>query len=429
MKVHLYAPSISSRLSYSVHFIFQEMMGVDCSITCDATGFDNEEGIKINYSDNNFCKTAFYLEPAAILFQKNIARQQIDCFDTHDFKAFFKLHRAIIHLIFSQRHFIYLAGTKNICRIKKTCTDGLRDENSIAFKNGFLSFPLINLWVIDFVKSIQQKFSFFNIAHQVFSFIPTYDVDIAFSYQHKGLLRNVGGFVKSPSLERIAAIAGAQKDPFDTYTWLDDLHKKFQLNPVYFFLLAEKNGLYDKNILPSTKAIQELVKSHAEKYLVGIHPSWQSGDDDALLIQEMKQLNKIAAKPVLLSRQHYIRFNLPEGYRRLLREGITNDYSMGYGSINGFRASVASAFNWFDLEKNEPTTLRIHPFCFMEANSYYEEKLTAEEAFNELMQYYQSCKKVNGTLITIWHNHMVGSDKLFEGWGAMYQKFLTAIAS
>ena len=60
---------------------------------------------------------------------------------------------------------------------------------------------------------------------------------------------------------------------------------------------------------------------------------------------------------------------------------------MGYGSINGFRASVASSFYWYDLEKEEATTLRIFPFCFMDANSYYEQRQTTAQAMTELMRY------------------------------------------
>lgn len=428
MKVAIYTEETSRRLQYIAGFIFHDLMSVDIVYFNNIEAFKSYDGVKINYSRQPGCEKEFHLSPVDLLFQKNITPQPIRCFDLTSYKAFFETPGADFSFDFFAASFYLLSRYEEYLPYQKDMYGRFAHENSIAFKNGFLSTPLINLWVIDFVKSIQQKFSSFNIAYKVFSFIPTYDIDIAFSYQHKGLLRNVGGFVKSPSLERIAAIAGAQKDPFDTYDWLDELHKKYHLSPVYFFLLAEKNGMYDKNILPSTKAMEELVKSHAEKYQVGIHPSWQSGDDDALLIKEMEQLKTITGKPVLQSRQHYIRFNLPEGYRRLLQEGITDDYSMGYGSINGFRASVASSFYWYDLKKDKPTTLRIHPFCFMEANSYYEEKLTAEEAFDELMQYYQACKKVNGTLITIWHNHMVGSDKLYEGWGAMYEKFITAIA-
>jgi hypothetical protein len=89
---------------------------------------------------------------------------------------------------------------------------------------------------------------------------------------------------------------------------------------------------------------------------------------------------------------------------------------MGYGSINGFRASVASSFYWFDLEKNEKTSLLLYPFCFMDANSFYEQQLTPREAFEELMHYYNSIKKVQGMMVTIWHNNFLGTDPQYKGW-------------
>ena len=170
-----------------------------------------------------------------------------------------------------------------------------------------------------------------------------------------------------------------------------------------------------------------LINMHAKKYRIGIHPSWQSGDNITWNKIEKERLQNLSGQIITASRQHYIRFNLPTGYRLLLQNGITDDHSMGYGSINGFRASVANTFNWFDLEHNETTELRIHPFCFMDANAYYEQKYTAAEAYAELIQYYSICKKVNGQLITVYHNNFLGTLKTMESWKLHYKKFVEEI--
>ena len=97
---------------------------------------------------------------------------------------------------------------------------------------------------------------------------------------------------------------------------------------------------------------------------------------------------------------------------------------MGYGSINGFRASVASSFYWYDLDKEEQTTLRLFPFCFMDANAYYEQHFSAGQAMTELMHYYRSIRKVNGLMVTIWHNSILGRSPEFAGWREAYEVFL-----
>jgi hypothetical protein len=115
---------------------------------------------------------------------------------------------------------------------------------------------------------------------------------------------------------------------------------------------------------------------------------------------------------------------LPSSFEELIAAGIEKDFSMGYGTINGFRASVASSFKWFNLRKNEITPLTIFPFCFMDANAFFEQKLSAQEAFAELMRFYQVVKKVNGVLITIWHNNFLGTERSFEAWKNVYELFL-----
>jgi hypothetical protein len=162
---------------------------------------------------------------------------------------------------------------------------------------------------------------------------------------------------------------------------------------------------------------------------IGVHPSWQSGDDHRLIYEERRRLEEIVNKYVPLSRQHYIRFTLPQTFRHLIDAGVKEDFSMGYGSINGFRASVASPFYWYDLEKEEQTGLLLNPFCYMEANSFFEQKISAGQAFNEMMHYYKVIKEVNGMMITIWHNHFLGTDPLYKGWREAYERFITAVFS
>jgi hypothetical protein len=430
----LYAPISSSRLQYSVAFILKELLGLDCAITIDSEEFKNHEGVGINYSATAIKEKEFWIPNCELLFENSIKEQPITCFETNGYKAFYKtiagdfafdIFAATFYLL--TRYEEYLPHTKDMY-------GRYAHENSMAFKEGFLHLPLINIWAKDFIRVIKKKFPApeyqYKAQYAIFRFKPTYDIDIAFSYKHKGFVRNIGGFLKSPSVERIKVLLGLQKDPFDCFSWLNELHQQNNLTATYFFLVAEKNSTYDKNILPSQDVMWRLVKHHAKKYTVGIHPSWQSGDDNTLLKKEIEQLGamvQVANSAPTLSRQHYIRFNLPEGYQKLIEAGITNDHSMGYGSINGFRASVASSFYWYDLQNEQYTDLRIHPFCFMDANAYYEQHFSAQQAYEELLQYYKVCKEVNGTLITIWHNNFLGTAKEFEGWREMYEQFVGVV--
>jgi hypothetical protein len=428
----IYSNIPSPRLQYSCSFIFKELLGLDCRTTIDSEEFKNYEGVCINYSATAIKEKEFRITNYELLFEISIKEQPISCFEINRFKAFFKttdcdygfdIFAATFYLL--SRYEEYLDHTKDMY-------GRYAHENSLAFKEGFLQLPLINIWAKDFIAAVKKKFPSpdysYKAQYSIFRFKPTYDIDIAYSYKHKGFVRNIGGFLKFPSAERLKVLLGWQKDPFDSFTWLHELHQQHKLQATYFFLMAEKNGQYDKNILPHKDVMWQLIKRHAKKYAVGIHPSWQSGDTPDLLMKEKEYLAEIVEKDIIASRQHYIRFNLPEGYQQLIDAGITDDYSMGYGSINGFRASVASSFFWYDLQKDKQTSLRIHPFCFMEANSFYEQHFSAAQAYDELMHYLTICKAVNGTLITIWHNNFLGTAKGLEDWREMYERFIGVVS-
>jgi hypothetical protein len=433
--VIVYTHKITPRLRFITDFIGKEITGKPFVLTDDVEVFKNYNGPKINYSNSRISDDELIINNSLLLFETTIKEQDVACFETNGFKAFFKTTGDYPFDVFAASFYL-LSRYEEYLPHKKDMYGRYAHENSLAYKEGFLDLPLVNIWVEDFKKVLKEKFPQLTIHYSRFTFQPTYDIDEAYSYKHKGWLRTLGGSLKSivsgewsTLSERMKVLNGRLKDPFDSFDEMDALHEKHHLKPIYFFLVPASNARYDKNILPSQPAMQQLIKRHAEKYPVAIHPSWQSGDDESLLEKEIETLETITGKKITASRQHYIRFTLPEGYRRLIRNGITGDYSMGYGSINGFRASVASEFYWYDLEKDETTQLLLHPWCFMEANSFFEQKHSPEQAFEEMLHYYHAVKSVNGTLITLWHNTFLGTAQLYAGWGEQYRKFIETISS
>jgi len=432
--VIVYANKITPRLQYIADFIGKEIIGEPFKLTSDSFYFNDYAGPRINYSNSGINNEELIINNCSLLFEDSIKEQSSTCFEVNGFKAFFKtegdypfdIFAAIFYLL--SRYEEYLPHQKDIY-------GRYAHENSLAFKEGFLNLPLINIWLEDFKSILKKTFPALTIHHSPFTFQPTYDIDEAFAFKNKELSKIAGGLARSLvnrewSIvnERLKVLRGKANDPYDAYEWIDRLHERNNLKPFYFFHVATEKGKYDKNISPSHPAMLQLMKQHAEKYSIGVHPSWASGDDESLLEREIKILESTTGKKITVSRQHYIRFTLPQTFRRLIAAGITDDHSMGYGSINGFRASVASSFYWYDLEKEQQTNLLLHPFCFMEANSFFEQKYLPQRAYEEMMHYYNAVKDVNGTLITIWHNNFLGTYPLFSGWRDVYEEFVQQVS-
>lgn len=426
----VYATDITPRLKYILDFINNEIAEEQLLITTNKEDFTKANFAKVNYSHEIITDNECWIKPQGLLTEKGISEQTIACFEWNDSKTFFKTDGDFPFDVFAASFYL-LSRYEEYLPHEKDMYGRYAHENSVAFREDFLNVPLINQWLLLFKKVLKQRFPSFSEKNLSFKFLPTYDIDEAYSYKHKGWFRNIGGATKDLLKGNWYKVAMRQKvlnnkikDTYDSYEWMDELHQHYNLKPNYFFLVPDSIGKYDKNILPANKSMQLLIKQHAEKYVVGIHPSWQSGDAHSLLGKEIKTLENITGKRITTSRQHFIRFTLPETFHRLIEVGIKEDYSMGYGSVNGFRASVASPFYWYDLVKDEQTELLLYPFCYMDANSFYEQKQSSFQALEEMFNYLNKVKKVNGTLITLWHNTYLGKEAIYVGWREAYEQFI-----
>ncbi len=426
----LFSERISPRLTYIAEFISGECLNEALLITTDTRTYQNYQGPRLNYSARAIADKEIRIHPHGLLFEKGVQAQVITMQEWESMPVFFATPGPIPFDLLSACFFL-ISRYEEYLPHDKDEYGRYAHQNSLAFQNGFLHRPLVNEWIEEFKKKVNQVFPDFSFRSRQFQLLPTYDIDIAYSYRGKGWWRNGAGYLRSLFTGRLSAIKerwmvlkGKQQDPYDAYDWIDEVHGAAGFPALYFFHAGKRRVGYDKSIPPSHPLMQSLIRRMAGRYPVGVHPTWQSGDREELLAEEIQVLQTLTEKPVTISRFHYIRFHLPHSYHRLIDAGIREDHSMGYGSINGFRASVSSAFYWYDLEKEERTPLLIYPFCFMDANSFFEQKWTAGQAKEECLGYIKRVRDVNGMMVMIWHNNFLGTDPTFINWREAYAKIL-----
>jgi hypothetical protein len=421
------------RFHYIAGYFIEDLCGLNFSFTSDLAELAGHKGPSICYDNEKLIPGPLHIRPHGLLDQRGIVEQPAEMGRWNELPCFFLTGGDLPFDIFSAAFYL-ISRYEEYLPHMKDIYGRFAHTSSMAYRNGFLETPLLDLWGLEFRKLFNVTKADMIPGKRVFRFIPSYDIDMAWAYRHKGILRNAGGLLKSfvagdfrQMRKRIAVLRGKRTDPFDVYEWLDALHLKFSLKPYYFFLVARENSKYDRNIPPGNKYMRSLISYHAVGYYTGIHPSWKSRNKEDLFIEEKAVLSSIAGSSVIHNRFHYIAFELPEGYRKLIRNGIDADYSMGYGSINGFRASVSTPFPWYDLENDCPTSLMAHPFCWMDANSYYEQHYTPAQAFAELKTYHDIVKETGGQLMTITHNNFFSDEPGFAGWKEVYEIFLDEV--
>jgi hypothetical protein len=194
----LYSSQNSARLQYIAGTLLRDINGIEVTFTSNADEFVNYDGAKINYSHQFITEEEFSIIPASdILFEQNIVQQEVPVEINKNYKVLFPSPNGDFSFDIFAASFFLLSRYEEYLPHKKDEYGRFAHDESIAFKEGFLNQPLINMWVEELKKTLQARFPFLLFGLKKFRFIPTYDIDIAFSYLHKGVTRNAGGAMRS----------------------------------------------------------------------------------------------------------------------------------------------------------------------------------------------------------------------------------------
>ncbi len=417
----IFVEKVNERLTYTFDFIFKER-DLSYVFTSSESEFEKSLGPKFNYSKKNIANTAS-ITPSKMLFDDRVEN--------------YTLNRSL----FNEEECLSINGVSDpvasifyILTRYEEYDSSFKDKHgrhigkkSVLYRFGWHEKAMCDRW--------SENILWFLSAHTSFTFekkkyrpqiIPTFDIDKAYAYKHKGIIRNVLGYFKDlyakdtiRTKERSMVLSGSKKDPFDNYDKIFEIQSRgFD---VKLFWMLGNYGKYDKNISHKNRRHRRLIRKMDTIASIGIHPSYRSNSNEFNIHNEIERLQSIIKKHVRSSRQHYLMLFLPKTYQQLIEQEIEDDYSMGYADIIGFRAGTARSFHWFDLTTNKKTSLVIHPFCYMDGslNEYLE--LSTNEAEERIAQLYLEIQNYGGQFIFLWHNDTISDYGHWAGWSKVLE--------
>lgn len=436
MQLLVYSPQVTPRIKYIFNFIFREVLRCDFEFTSVSNQFIAYDGPKFSYAEKTLGNELFF-KTNGLLLKNNITQPDLAITDFGNDKVPFAVENSALPFDIFAASFYFLSRYEEY--LPYTPDEHLRfpAEKSLQYELGLLKTPVIDQWAMILKNLLLNKLGDIHFGNRKFEFIPTIDIDRAFHFKSSGIVKNTARFIRAIAkgdTERLTNIIstglGKKKDPFDTYEYLHQLHEKHHLSAIFFFLLSLKGDrAHDVNIHPNDELLQQLIKDTAKVAKVGIHPSYASNSNVIKLREEKALLDAVLGKTVDLSRQHYLKLQIPKTYLQLIKEGINHDYTMGYASQVGFRAGTCTPFFWYDLQLEKQSHLKVHPFAVMDSTLLKYLKLQPKQAIMLIDELLENVKMVDGTFYSLWHNESLSETGHWKGWKEVYEQMLAMATS
>lgn len=409
--IRILAPESSKRLNYTCKQLFQEILPLDYEIVQEA---NSNKTIHIAYGCN--WNNALSIHSSALMFEENIHPLDESVAHWENIPVLFLDKDGSFDLGFDlfANVFYHLSRYEEYVKESRDSYGRFLAEESFLFKNHALQKAVVNELAEKLFALLKQNDKLLNRAEKKFKIYSTFDIDHLYKYKCKGLVRSCGAFLRdalsfnfNEVKRRFSALFRGEKDPFDCYDYLLQIHEKYNTKAT-FFILNKHQGAWDKAVDLSQKSAQNVLLKLAEKAVLGIHPSAFSFTHHESLEEEKKQLEHWVNKKTNIARQHFLFSRLPQPYLNYIENGIATDFSMAYASQSGFRAGTSSSFYFYDLQNNQETSLKLIPLIWMDATQVYYQPQN-KSSIVDLIEY---TKLFNTEASILFHNDLLLDENL-----------------
>ena len=393
--------------------IFVNILGIELDFTTKVEEFIKHTGPKITYTKQPL-QNEFFIRSNELLFEQGINDIQLNIGDWDGTPCFFQAgERSTIPFDIFAASFFMLSRYEEYLPHVKDIHGRFSPKDSIAFQNGFLQKPVVDIWAYKVLQALKKRFEDLEYKTKTYEFISLIDVATSHCYANRGIVRGIvgmlmdlGTFKLKRVVERIAVGFNRQKDPYDNYAEIIALHKKYGIKCNFFFQFADYSK-YDKNVSTNSIKFKSLIKHVADYMPVSLAASYSSFSDLELLKKEKANLEVVINRPVNNCKMRYNRVDIPQTYRNLIATEFTNDFTMGYTFELGFRAGTCTPFQFYDIPLEVKQPIKVHPFAIHDISLSKIKK--DQELFHQVQLITNEVKKVNGTLIAMFSNEVLGN--------------------
>lgn len=319
-----------------------------------------------------------------------------------------------------------------LSRYEEWIRPGIRDKygrfpgrESLPYRAGILDRPVVDEYGRILRKYLcRLGYSVSEPEEEFASVTLTHDIDQPWTnYSFFGAVRRMLGslrhqkkFILYPMMNYFHHYA---KDPYNIFENMIRLDQTVQNKDVkiIFFTVAGVSETIEASFdyLPAKAFRKILAVFEKNGCELGLHISFEAGENPSLIPQEKQKQERITGKEVKAVRNHYLRAREPQHMQELIKAGITDDYTMSYASVSGFRLGTARKVRWIDPINRELTSLMLHPLQIMDVtlNEQQYMNLNRQEAADYCKKIMDKTKRVHGDLCLLWHNTTLASDYPF----------------
>ncbi|NQU43945.1 hypothetical protein HQ520_11720 [bacterium] len=288
-------------------------------------------------------------------------------------------------------------------------------RESLPFRAGFLNRPIVEEYGDLLRKWLREVGLHVPPPRREFSVLLTHDVDHLRKYERplRTMACAAAGLRPRRDLgECLRVVSGLSRDPYDRLDemlgWDDVLRVSApsRVKNVCFFPVRSGYPLdarFDLNDPIAKTAIECAIGHEAE---IGLHASYAAGLDPSRIRGEKERLELATDRPVISNRHHYLSWREPEDGAQLRQAGITEDSTLGYPDVPGFRLGVCRPIPLFDPVRMEPMGIIEHPLTLMDITLSGANYLNASEeaAWEIARDLIETVRRHRGELVLLWHN-------------------------
>lgn len=409
----------SPRARYATRHVLERMLGWPVTFVASREELRSAHGIKLSYGPTPV-EGAFHLAYSGHFDTRNGPVATVG--SGADLKIFpvdreFDLVAAVFHLLALEAE----------QRITVRDTHGrIPADELLLVRCGAHEFPMVDLWALDLAQRMRSVFTELPAPVRTYRHVLTVDVDNGLRYAARPLHRALGATIKDLVGGKSARLAerwrvrrGQAPDPYARFVdRVSDVHDA--VDRTIAFVLTRGEGPFDHAARIGHPAYTALLERLGKVAEVGLHPSYVSSREEQLIPRERDHLAAVTGRIPTVTRQHFLRWQLPGTFRALRAQGFIEDHSIGFSDRCGFRTGTCTPFPWYDLERDEETPLMLHPFAVMDSAVAHGTGEGLRTAIGEMKRINDRVRAVNGTFISVWHDRFLsGHDEFEQGPEAM----------